>query len=66
MFRAFLETDSSLEGKMHRGLELSYASWLKMTAQKGHCPRSYVASVACMLSWADWSLWDQRYLIGDS
>jgi hypothetical protein len=46
---------------MHRGLELSSASWLKIKAGKLACPRSYVASAVCELSWADWSLRDQGY-----
>jgi hypothetical protein len=48
-------------GKVHRGLELSSASWLKMKAQRGPCPRSYVVSAACTLSWSDWSLRDLGY-----
>jgi hypothetical protein len=56
-----LQTIYRLAGKVHRDLELSSASWLKMKAQKGPCPRSYVASVASMLSCTDWSLRDPGY-----
>jgi hypothetical protein len=47
--------------QVSKGLELSSASWLKMKAQNGPCPRSYVPSAARTLSFTDWSLWDLGY-----
>jgi hypothetical protein len=47
-------------GEEHRCLELRTASWLKMMAQNGACPRSYVASI-CSLSFIARSLKDPGY-----
>ena len=48
-----LQASSPLAGKVHRGLELSSASWLKMKAQKGPCSRICVASAHTLLQRLD-------------
>jgi hypothetical protein len=48
-------------GKESRYLELRSASWVKMRARNGACPRSYVASAVYRLSCPHWSLRDQGY-----
>jgi hypothetical protein len=45
------------------GKEVRSASWLKMMAYNGACPRSYVASAIHRLSYADWPLRDPGYKI---
>jgi hypothetical protein len=42
-------------GEECRCLELKSASWLKMMALNGACPRSYVASAVGRLFCADWA-----------
>ena len=48
-------------GEECRCLELRSASWLKMMAWNGFCPRRYVDSAVCMLSCADLTLKDLGY-----
>ena len=38
----------------------------EMIARNGVCPRSYVASAICRLSYANWALKDSEYKIRDS
>jgi hypothetical protein len=50
-----------LKGKECRCLELRSVSWLKMKAQNGACPRSYIVSAIFRLSCSDCSLRDPGY-----
>jgi hypothetical protein len=54
----FLKASSPFAGKVHRGLLLRPASWLKMKARYRAYSRRCVVSALCPLTWADWSLKD--------
>jgi hypothetical protein len=47
------------EGAQRSGAEICLLA--EDEGPKGPCPRSYVASAACVLSCADWTLWDPGY-----